>query len=1314
MSKVYILPYLRKGLAKEIKNSSLDGLRADFTVKAKLLGNKAGAGEDAPAEAIPTDFEKVFSLAGPVDVKTISEMAVSEAVPADGSAGFSFGYMPYVEFYEEDFPWRYTPIKASDKLVPWLLLLACKDDEFTLTKDNKGFRRVTFDPKGEDFYPKVADFYKLAHVQVTMPDSVEDDPAHYVNENPDDGISRLFCFRQLEKNCHYTMFLVPAFELGRRAGMGEPLAGAGFQQLAWDDKSAKLSFPVYYQWSFKTAGEKFIDLARKQKFISDDEFAALPDGLKLDIQETGLKEYRTYKETIDEDKILVDMPAALVKKGFDESKLTEEVPKFKKTTRNGSNPVHMTDELRKLQLMSPVFSENAQLSETEDPWVVPPVYGARHILATKEQLDDESLFLSHLNLRFRNRAAAGLGVSVVKRNQEVFVNRAWGMIDTINAMNQRIREYYEAVKANGASSKKATSLRNFQFKAYASGLQADAAIRVANAQSAAKVNAVDLAMDLQDPALSSLSVRSSVFQPIVKASGISKDELGVISDRNQWEKHWAEVVRASQGYKFLTGGIPFFEGGIDERFGFLRPIFSIKYPSELKVGKEGETITPLLDAEGKVLHFQSDNFADCLPARSPYMGIKDYLEVIEWIQDEDITYFHADHVYYIFGLDNMLSSLQWSESDYQKRWEESLGTKLHQMCLPVETEVYIDNVKVGYAFFMRDQAYEPFQSEYPNGFCFRFINKYTSFGTQYINSSKLFILPQERFKEVEEGAVRYNSKGGSVAVIKDPENGERFKPKVDCITLNTAIRFASDDSEKKTFHLWGVRNHMVKDSFYYKLWSAFIGQCGGNKGVVPVFLKGGYQLYKSKKMSSGTVRSLWLEWGDYDTVRLMGEYYTHSKKKKYGGRTYYYDTYGIWFRRSDECVRIDPAVPNIIYVDMPKLMSKIVEFMSRLDWVDDVFWSPNYAKLESASLAKLPEVTADMVGKIDEKIEDMNSFFGKVCDEADIFKEVLDKADLLPTAEVVATSDDVEAQLDEEKLVDADKENEKRLLEIADQFAERGMSLDLSVSNFDGKYPIMAYPIFPDPTSFYLRELSERFILPSVDKLKMNTISCFVTNPIFEEAFLAGMNTEMGRELLWREYPTDERGSYFRKFWDQVVLPSDFADGYFDVKYLHNWNKRLGANHEDGKGQLVVFVIKSELMMQYPQTGITLSAPKNGTLQVVLLPTMTGWLADDTYMAGFDISKLTTTEGLYITFTETDKSQRFNKIPLSQNAEDQDNGGDLSSVFAVKHKNDGSVWGHEVDKAYLVVNNLHLDDGGSGTTKGTGTAIKTKPDIKLK
>ena len=54
------------------------------------------------------------------------------------------------------------------------------------------------------------------------------------------------------------------------------------------------------------------------------------------------------------------------------------------------------------------------------------------------------------------------------------------------------------------------------------------------------------------------------------------------------------------------------------------------------------------------------------------------------------------------------------------------------------------------------------------------------------------------------------------------------------------------------------------------------------------------------------------------------------------------------------------------------------------------------------------------------------------------------------------------------------------------------------------------------------------------------------------------MNTEMGRELLWREYPTDERGSYFLKFWDQPLLPDDFGDTYYDVKRIDQWSDSLG------------------------------------------------------------------------------------------------------------------------------------------------------------
>lgn len=43
----------------------------------------------------------------------------------------------------------------------------------------------------------------------------------------------------------------------------------------------------------------------------------------------------------------------------------------------------------------------------------------------------------------------------------------------------------------------------------------------------------------------------------------------------------------------------------------------------------------------------------------------------------------------------------------------------------------------------------------------------------------------------------------------------------------------------------------------------------------------------------------------------------------------------------------------------------------------------------------------------------------------------------------------------------------------------------------------------------------------------------------FGDSNLVGLNHEMARELLWSEYPTDQRGTYFRQFWDTRESNSD-------------------------------------------------------------------------------------------------------------------------------------------------------------------------------
>ena len=80
--------------------------------------------------------------------------------------------------------------------------------------------------------------------------------------------------------------------------------------------------------------------------------------------------------------------------------------------------------------------------------------------------------------------------------------------------------------------------------------------------------------------------------------------------------------------------------------------------------------------------------------------------------------------------------------------------------------------------------------------------------------------------------------------------------------------------------------------------------------------------------------------------------------------------------------------------------------------------------------------------------------------------------------------------------------------------------------------PIMAAPEFPQPTHDLLIEHSKNTFLPGIENIKPNTIGLLETNQRFLEAFMCGLNHELATELLWRGYPTDQRGSYFRQFWD--------------------------------------------------------------------------------------------------------------------------------------------------------------------------------------
>jgi hypothetical protein len=98
---------------------------------------------------------------------------------------------------------------------------------------------------------------------------------------------------------------------------------------------------------------------------------------------------------------------------------------------------------------------------------------------------------------------------------------------------------------------------------------------------------------------------------------------------------------------------------------------------------------------------------------------------------------------------------------------------------------------------------------------------------------------------------------------------------------------------------------------------------------------------------------------------------------------------------------------------------------------------------------------------------------------------------------------------------------------------------------------------------------------------------------------MVGLNHEFARELLWREYPTDQRGSTFRQFWDprgffdaDGVDDETLKESLRDIPPLHTWpvtsplgthdHREQGGENEDE----LVLVIRGELLKRYPNAVI--------------------------------------------------------------------------------------------------------------------------------
>lgn len=173
--------------------------------------------------------------------------------------------------------------------------------------------------------------------------------------------------------------------------------------------------------------------------------------------------------------------------------------------------------------------------------------------------------------------------------------------------------------------------------------------------------------------------------------------------------------------------------------------------------------------------------------------------------------------------------------------------------------------------------------------------------------------------------------------------------------------------------------------------------------------------------------------------------------------------------------------------------------------------------------------------------------------------------------------------------------------------------------------PVMKYPVFNLPAYQMLKEKSTEYFLPNINLIEPNSVTLLETNQQFIESYMAGLNYEMARELLWRGYPTDQRGSYFRLFWDSI-------QNRYDINEMHTWNKALGFNNAEATDNYLVLVIRGDLLKKFPRTvvGVQKAAWTNNSVQAsrsindtapFILPIFEAYIRPDIFFMGFNLKE---------------------------------------------------------------------------------------------
>jgi hypothetical protein len=1022
------------------------------------------------------DQQKSFQLLGRDDITGFSQEKILRRVPEDGANVFAPYNLAFVEFYEEDFPWRFSPFKAeAQKLKPWLFLIALKKNEFTILEGTDAsdptLRHLQFTAGVGAPIDKLQDEIHLwAHVQTA-------NPGNQIVKDPDGTISRILCPRKLEPDTAYEAFLIPTYE---------PTASLPENHL------------IFHSWRFQTNNEPDFEylaslLEPRTMPVEFGRRALNCDEIGYGLEAPALARY-------------IPMEGALTSFSVK--------PALHPVLQTEQNKVH---KMLAAEVNKGLSDKNALDNGDMDPVVSPWAYGYRHVLYDKAINPDEKTdkpWIHLLNTAPGFRAAAGLGAQVIRANQDKYMERAWAQLESLDLVARSIHRtqaamvisrclYEKHILPQGDSIHDLLSVTRPLLKKSKAGSESNITFdrmldsSMANFKSSQILRSMG---GLEDRIMGRAGILFDRGDRNTKTIQVTSHTIDIIIiDRETG----APVKEASIYYRMSAGDTPFKQSVTDNNGKCVLKVTSLPVPGIFwYVWASGygthkfyfapnsnnrSTMVKIalarLTQNNRGLQISGRVFVVVNGVKSSLKGVK--VSVFIFALKEG----RLNETVYSTDLDNNGQFMVKGNSDLLgnrvKLVFELGGFQTQELVVPwganelmveMKPVATIPDYKVTVVVTDRETG-QPL-----NGIS--------------ISYPRLGVEPFGLNFTKADGSCEISLTNVPLAEVYWYANGRGY-----CWEKFSFVPDGSLSSQKIYVSL--VRYQSPPQ---------------GNKNPVnaisgEVLGAGPSVLYPLSDVSVSVYRF------EFDGVveKEIKEYYTSTNTK---------GEFNIEF-----------------YSRFPGNKAKLVFQRNGFENVEVIVpWGQTNLKIKM-----IPELNIEQNLYIKQEIlHQMHPVRNHKQRLKNLFKNT-------------AIQD----------WYDPEKTDEEKLL-----------------------VPL-AYPVFDDAMYEKVKELGTDYLVPNLKLMPNNCITLLNTNRAFVEAFLAGLNVEMGRELRWREFPTDERGSYFRQFWDVRGLMNDpalDAQEFKDIKPMDQWvSGELRDHLPEGNysgGEPLVLAIRGGLIQAFPNAMI--------------------------------------------------------------------------------------------------------------------------------